>query len=85
MSDVYLGGGTYTAGQGGGGVDGAIDTSQLQPGDTARLELVFPFAIDFLPGEAAAALLAPVFAARGQTLIGVDLSGNTLALTWVVG
>jgi hypothetical protein len=87
MSDTQLGGATYTPGTGewtGGDIQQAA--SQLAPGDRARLEITFPFPVNFVPGGALAALLGPVFAASGQTLEGVDFNGDsTLVFVFRVG
>jgi hypothetical protein len=82
---TQLGGAQYTPGTGDWqGDDMAAAASQLQSGDTARADLTFPFDVSFLPGDAIAAVLGPVFGLAGHQLLGVDISGSTISLTFTV-
>jgi hypothetical protein len=87
MPDVQLGGATYTPGTGewsGGDIQQAAD--QLQPGDRGKLTVTFPFAINFVPGDAIAFVLGGVFSLNGLTLEGVDFDGDsTLVLVFRMG
>ena len=89
MTDIELGGATYTPGTGEWSGDISQAADQLQPGDVGKITITFPFPIAGLvqlAGDKVAFLLGPLFAANGQTLEGVDTDGDsTVVLVFRMG